>query len=79
MNLPVLKDITGIVSDSRVSLELLGISFGSWIRSFWAWHTTPDVLIGDGPSLTHGLNLFLHLAADLFLFALDVPVGLGRV
>ena len=69
--------ITGIVSDSRVSLELLGISFGSWIRSFWAWHTTPDVLIrtgphGDGPSLTHGLNLFLLLAADVLLFALDL-------
>ena len=46
MNLPVLKDITGIVSDSRVSLELLGISFGSWIRSFWAWHTTPVLPMG---------------------------------
>ena len=61
MNLPVLKDITGIVSDSRVSLELLGISFGSLIRSFWAWHTTPVL-----PSL------FLLLAADVLLFALDL-------
>ena len=58
--------VDGIVFDSLASLE----SGATW-DVIWVLDT---VILGLAyhPSLTHGLNLFLLLAADVLLFALDL-------